>query len=65
LLAQTRQATRDRALSEAIAKHREDLAAACEQHDFYASQQSAELLELIKQNTELTKELTMCIEVCT
>ena len=61
LLAQTRQADRDKAHSEADAKHREDLA--CN-----AAQQTANLLELINQNTkltELTNELSKRIEQLT
>jgi len=68
LLAQTRQAARDKANSEADAKHREDLASASEQREIYASQQTAYLVELLKHNTELTqltKELTVRIEVLT
>jgi uncharacterized membrane protein len=68
LLAQTRQAARDKAQSEADAKHREDLASASEQRELFASQQTVYLLELITQNTqltELTKGLTERIEVLT
>ena len=68
LLAQTRQASRDKAHSDADAKHREDLAAASEQRELFASQQTTQLIELIKQNTqltELTKELTERIEILT
>ena len=68
LLAQTRQAARDKAQSDADAKHREDLAAASEKRELFASQQTTYLLELIKRNTqltELTKELTERIEVLT
>jgi uncharacterized membrane protein len=50
LLAQTRQAQRDKAHSDADARHREAIA-----HD--SAQQSAQMLELLRQNTELT-ELT-------
>lgn len=68
LLAQTRQASRDKAHSDADAQHREDLAAASEKRALFASQQTTYLLELIKRNTkltELTKELTERIEVLT
>ena len=48
LLAQTRQATRDKAHSEADAKHREAIANV-------SDTQSALMLELLRQNTELTE----------
>jgi uncharacterized membrane protein len=50
LLAQTRQAQRDKAHSDADARHREAIA-------LDSAQQSAQMLELLRQNTELT-ELT-------
>jgi len=65
LLAQTRQAARDKAHSEADAKHREELAVANEKRLESAAQQSTQLLELIRQNTELTsitKQLSERIE---
>ena len=55
LLAQTRQADRDKALSEADAQHREALAVAAEQREVIASQQTDQLMALMKQNTELTE----------
>jgi uncharacterized membrane protein len=48
LLAQTRQAARDKAHSDADAKHREAIAAA-------SATQSTQMLELLRQNTELTE----------
>ncbi|NGZ85320.1 DUF1003 domain-containing protein [Duganella aceris] len=48
LLAQTRQASRDKALSDADAKHREAISLA-------SAQQSKQMLELLRQNTELTE----------
>lgn len=48
LLAQTRQAARDKAHSDADAKHREAIATA-------STRQSAQMLELLRQNTELTE----------
>jgi uncharacterized membrane protein len=48
LLAQTRQAARDKAHSDADAKHREAIAAA-------STEQSERMLELLRQNTELTE----------
>jgi uncharacterized membrane protein len=68
LLAQTRQADRDKAHAEADAQHREALALAGEQRALFASNQSSQLLELMEQNTkltELTKELTERIESLT
>ena len=55
LLAQTRQADRDKAHADADAQHREDLAMASEQRQALAAGQSEQLLELMRQNTELTE----------
>lgn len=55
LLAQTRQADRDKAHSEADARHREAIAEASEQREILAAQQTAQLVELLKKNTELTE----------
>jgi len=68
LLAQTRQAARDKMHSEADAQHREALALANEQRLQIASQQADQMLELLRQNTqltELTKQLTERIETLT
>ncbi len=68
LLAQTRQADRDKAHAEADALHLEALAAASEQRELFASQQTAQLLELMQQNTrltEITKTLSERIEALT
>jgi uncharacterized membrane protein len=54
LLAQTRQADRDKAHAEADAQHREALALASEQRQNLAALQAAKLVELMQQNTELT-----------
>lgn len=65
LLAQTRQAERDNVHSLADAQHREDLAIAMEQRQDIAEQNSAQILTLLQQNTELTrltKELAERIE---
>jgi len=65
LLAQTRQADRDKAHAEADAQHREALAAASEQRQVLAAQETAQLLQLLEQNTKLTelvKELTQRVE---
>src|SRR5437899_11437978 len=61
LLAQTRQADRDKVHADADAQHREALALASEQRQTLAAQQTEQLVELLKQNTqltELTKELS-------
>jgi uncharacterized membrane protein len=68
LLAQTRQADRDKAHSEADAEHREALATASIERQRLASEQTAALLELMNQNTkltELTNELSKRIEQLT
>ncbi len=54
LLAQTRQADRDKAHAEADARHREDLASAAAQRQELAAQQTAQLLQLLEQNTRMT-----------
>lgn len=68
LLAQTRQAARDKVQSEADAQHREALAVTNEQRQAEAAQSAAQTLLLLEQNTrltELTKQLTERIEVLT
>jgi len=68
LLAQTRQADRDKAHSDADAQHREALALASEQRETLAAQQTAQLMELLKQNTQLTelvKNMSQRIEALT
>jgi len=55
LLAQTRQADRDKAHADADAQHREALAQASLERQEVAHTQSARLLELLEQNTELTR----------
>ncbi len=55
LLAQTRQADRDKAHADADAQHREALAIASEERQKLAAQQGDQLLELLQQNTQLTK----------
>ena len=62
LLAQTRQADRDKAHAEADALHREALAQASEQRSQFASQQTALIVELLRKNTELT-EMTRTLSV--
>ena len=68
LLAQTRQADRDKAHADADAQHREALAVAAEQRQDLAAQQGDQLLALIQQNTQLTeivKDLSQRIETLT
>ena len=55
LLAQTRQADRDKAHAEADAQHREELAQASSERQEFAEKQSVQLLELLEQNTRLTR----------
>jgi uncharacterized membrane protein len=54
LLAQTRQADRDKVHSDADARHREDLAMASEQRQSLAAKQTEQLVALLEQNTQLT-----------
>jgi uncharacterized membrane protein len=68
LLAQTRQADRDKAHADADAQHRETLALAAEQRQALAAHQSEQIMELLQQNTQLTeivKELSQRIETLT
>jgi uncharacterized membrane protein len=68
LLAQTRQAARDKAKSDADAQHREALATANSERQAEAAKNSAQLLELLEQNTrltEMTKALTERIDSLT
>jgi uncharacterized membrane protein len=54
LLAQTRQAARDKAHADADARHREALAVANEARQLQAADNTQHLLALLQQNTELT-----------
>jgi uncharacterized membrane protein len=68
LLAQTRQADRDKAHAEADAQHREAIAAVNERRQILAAQQTSQLVELLQQNTrltELTSQLSQRIEALT
>ena len=68
LLAQTRQADRDKAHADADAQHREALAVAAEQRQTLAEQQSDQMMDLLQQNTQLTeliKDLSQRIETLT
>lgn len=68
LLAQTRQADRDKVYAEADAQHREAIAMANEQRQMQASEQAEQIMTLLQQNTQLTelvKELSQRIELLT
>ena len=68
LLAQTRQADRERALSDADAQHREALAQASLERNEIAVQQGQQLHELLLANTRLTEQtakLTEQVELLT
>ncbi|WP_259460610.1 DUF1003 domain-containing protein [Paraburkholderia sp. BL23I1N1] len=68
LLAQTRQADRDKVHSDADARHREDLAMASEQRQALAARQTEQLVALLEQNTQLTtltKQMSERIEALT
>lgn len=68
LLAQTRQADRDKAHADADAQHREDLAKASMERQDVATRHSEQILELLEQNTRLTEttqELSRRIEELT
>jgi uncharacterized membrane protein len=62
LLAQTRQADRDKANADADAQHREALANASEERQNLAAAQTATLLELMHQNTDLTEKIKQLSE---
>lgn len=55
LLAQTRQSDREKAHADADAKHREALAQASTERQDLAAKQSAQIIELLEQNTKLTQ----------
>ena len=68
LLAQTRQADRDKAHADADAQHREALAQASIERQELAEKQSEQVLALLEQNThltQLTQELTQRIKELT
>ncbi len=65
LLAQTRQADRDKAHADADARHREAIAIASTERQELAVRQNNQLLDLLQQNTQLTelvKDLSQRIE---
>jgi uncharacterized membrane protein len=68
LLAQTRQADRDKAHAIADAEHREDLHRAAAEREAIAAKQTTMLVDMVRQNTELTetiKTLTERVEALT
>ncbi|MEA3210529.1 MAG: hypothetical protein QOE70_3586 [Chthoniobacter sp.] len=68
LLAQTRQADRDKAHNDADAQHREALSNESAERQAVAAKQTAQLLILVQQNTdltELTKKLAERVETLT
>jgi uncharacterized membrane protein len=68
LLAQTRQADRDKAHADADAQHREALSAASAERQAVANRQTEQIMHLLQQNTELTRltqELSARIQVLT
>ncbi|MFO1055352.1 MAG: DUF1003 domain-containing protein [Dongiaceae bacterium] len=68
LLAQTRQAERDKVHAVADAQHREDLHRASEERQALAVQQSTLLVEMLRQNMSLTesvRDLTQRVEALT
>lgn len=68
LLAQTRQADRDKALADADARHREDIAKSAEQRQLQMAEHTAQMTALLQQNTELTemtRQLSARIETLT
>lgn len=62
LLAQTRQADRDKVMAIADAQHREDLHRISEERQQTAEQQTALLLKMLEQNTALTEAATAMSE---
>jgi uncharacterized membrane protein len=62
LLAQTRQADRDKAHSEADALHREDLHRVSEERQLEMHRQSCLLLEMLGQNNKLTEQVNALME---
>jgi uncharacterized membrane protein len=62
LLAQTRQADRDKCTAEADAHHREDLARASDERLAIAAKQTTMLVEMVEQNTKLTETVKVLTE---
>ena len=62
LLAQTRQADRDKAHAEADAQHREDIARSVTERQASMTHQTAILVEMLTQNTQLTENIKVLTE---
>ena len=62
LLAQTRQADRDKAHAEADAQHREDIARATTERQAMIASQTDILVEMLNKNTELTETIKVLTE---
>jgi uncharacterized membrane protein len=62
LLAQTRQADRDKAHAEADAQHREDIARASAARQASMTTQTAILVDMLNQNTQLTESIKVLTE---
>jgi uncharacterized membrane protein len=62
LLAQTRQADRDKAHAEADAQHREDIARASAERQASMTAQTAVLVDMLDQNTQLTGSIKVLTE---
>ncbi len=62
LLAQTRQADRDKAHSEADAIHREDLHRASDERQELMQKQTALLVDMVHQNTALTQQMNTLVQ---
>jgi uncharacterized membrane protein len=62
LLAQTRQADRDKAHAEADAQHREDIARASAERQVSMTTQTTLLVDMLNQNTELTEHIRVLTE---
>jgi uncharacterized membrane protein len=62
LLAQTRQADRDKAHAEADAQHREDIARASAERQASMTTQTALLVDMLNQNTQLTGSIKILTE---
>jgi uncharacterized membrane protein len=62
LLAQTRQADRDKATALADAQHREELAMTAAERQASAAQQTTLLLEMVRENTRLTEAVKTLTE---
>jgi uncharacterized membrane protein len=62
LLAQTRQADRDKAHAEADAQHREDIARASAERQASMTTQTAILVDMLNQNTQLTESIKVLTE---